>query len=107
MEQPSSRGWHRIRGTGSENIFDERLPSLTIMNCFSQSWVQNETIRENILFGQSFDEARYKKGGAFALSLKSVPELIYPSTVIHACGLKRDLSLFETGDGTFRCSLYE
>jgi len=27
-----------------------------------ESWVQNATIRENILFGLSFDEERYKKG---------------------------------------------
>lgn len=27
-----------------------------------ESWVQNETIRDNILFGYPYDEARYKKG---------------------------------------------
>lgn len=27
-----------------------------------ESWVQNETIRENILFGSPYDEARYMKG---------------------------------------------
>lgn len=27
-----------------------------------ESWVQNETIRDNILFGAAYDEARYKKG---------------------------------------------
>ncbi|KAF9243737.1 hypothetical protein BU15DRAFT_59613 [Melanogaster broomeanus] len=46
-----------------------------------ESWVQNETIRENILFGTAFDEARYKK-------------------VIYQCGLERDLELFEAGDRT-------
>ncbi|KAL0579441.1 hypothetical protein V5O48_002547 [Marasmius crinis-equi] len=64
-----------------------------------ESWVQNETIRvwtfenikthqdsdhelqENIIFGSEFDEERYKK-------------------VIYQCGLERDLSLFEAGDGT-------
>ncbi|KZV64707.1 P-loop containing nucleoside triphosphate hydrolase protein [Peniophora sp. CONT] len=46
-----------------------------------ESWVQNETIRDNILFGAPYDEVRYKK-------------------VIHQCGLKRDLSLFEAGDRT-------
>jgi ABC-type multidrug transport system fused ATPase/permease subunit len=30
--------------------------------CAQVSWVQNLTIRENILFGAPFDEARYKKG---------------------------------------------
>ncbi|KAJ6575530.1 hypothetical protein B0H10DRAFT_2168545 [Mycena sp. CBHHK59/15] len=46
-----------------------------------ESWVQNETIKENILFGQKFDEDRYKK-------------------VIYQCALSRDLELFEAGDVT-------
>ncbi|KAI0685987.1 hypothetical protein BC835DRAFT_1420713 [Cytidiella melzeri] len=46
-----------------------------------ESWVQNDTIKENILFGSPFDEERYKK-------------------VIYQCGLTRDLSLFEAGDAT-------
>jgi hypothetical protein len=27
-----------------------------------ESWVQNETIRNNILFGSEYDEVRYQKG---------------------------------------------
>ncbi|KAI0068098.1 P-loop containing nucleoside triphosphate hydrolase protein [Artomyces pyxidatus] len=46
-----------------------------------ESWVQNETIKSNILFGAEYDEARYNK-------------------VIYQCGLKRDLSLFDAGDNT-------
>ncbi|KAJ3556484.1 hypothetical protein NM688_g2007 [Phlebia brevispora] len=46
-----------------------------------ESWVQNETIRDNILFGAPFDQERYDK-------------------VIDQCGLKRDLELFEAGDKT-------
>ncbi|KAH7927390.1 P-loop containing nucleoside triphosphate hydrolase protein [Leucogyrophana mollusca] len=46
-----------------------------------ESWVQSETIRDNILFGAPYDEARYKK-------------------VLHQCALERDLSLFEAGDQT-------
>lgn len=46
-----------------------------------ESWVQNETIRDNILFGAPYDEARYKK-------------------VIYQCALERDLELFEAGDRT-------
>lgn len=46
-----------------------------------ESWVQNETIRDNILFGSSYDEARYKK-------------------VLYQCALERDLQLFEAGDAT-------
>ncbi|KAI9449923.1 hypothetical protein BJY52DRAFT_1192187 [Lactarius psammicola] len=46
-----------------------------------ESWVQNETIRDNILFGTPYDEERYNK-------------------VIYQCGLQRDLSLFDAGDKT-------
>ncbi|KZP16764.1 P-loop containing nucleoside triphosphate hydrolase protein [Athelia psychrophila] len=46
-----------------------------------ESWVQNETIKENILFGSAYDEERYQQ-------------------VIYQCGLSRDLELFEAGDLT-------
>ncbi|KIJ38934.1 hypothetical protein M422DRAFT_33000 [Sphaerobolus stellatus SS14] len=46
-----------------------------------ESWVQNATIRENIVFGSSFDEERYKK-------------------VLRQCALEQDLELFEAGDET-------
>ncbi|KAF9078326.1 hypothetical protein BDP27DRAFT_1412327 [Rhodocollybia butyracea] len=46
-----------------------------------ESWVQNATIRDNIVFGAVFDEERYKK-------------------VIYQCCLQRDLTLFEAGDET-------
>ncbi|KAF4618966.1 hypothetical protein D9613_010076 [Agrocybe pediades] len=46
-----------------------------------ESWVQNATIRENILFGSIYDETRYR-------------------AVIQQCALERDLELFEAGDQT-------
>ncbi|KAJ4476620.1 hypothetical protein J3R30DRAFT_3759412 [Lentinula aciculospora] len=46
-----------------------------------ESWVQNETIRENIIFGSPFEPVRYNK-------------------VLYQCGLERDISLFEAGDAT-------
>ncbi|KAH9986083.1 hypothetical protein BJV74DRAFT_845474 [Russula compacta] len=46
-----------------------------------ESWVQNETIRDNIVFGAPYDEERYQK-------------------VIYQCGLLRDLTLFDAGDNT-------
>ncbi|KAH9929015.1 P-loop containing nucleoside triphosphate hydrolase protein [Epithele typhae] len=46
-----------------------------------ESWIQNETIRDNILFGSPFDEVRYNK-------------------VIKQCALERDLTLFAAGDKT-------
>ncbi|KZS96535.1 P-loop containing nucleoside triphosphate hydrolase protein [Sistotremastrum niveocremeum HHB9708] len=46
-----------------------------------ETWVLNETIRENILFGSAYDKERFDK-------------------VVYQCGLKRDLSLFDAGDMT-------
>lgn len=46
-----------------------------------QAWIQNETIRENILFGKEYDEVFYKK-------------------VIQACALTSDLALFPSRDLT-------
>ncbi|OWB86488.1 hypothetical protein B5S33_g5186 [[Candida] boidinii] len=44
-------------------------------------WVQNTTIRDNILFGSDYDEEKYKR-------------------VIQVCALERDLTLFPFGDET-------
>ncbi|KAK7681762.1 hypothetical protein QCA50_015109 [Cerrena zonata] len=46
-----------------------------------ESWVLNETIRNNILFGSPYDEERY-------------------NAVIEQCALKTDLGLFDAGDQT-------
>ena len=44
-------------------------------------WVQNETVRENILFGCEYDEEKYKN-------------------VIYACSLESDLEILPAGDNT-------
>ncbi|KAJ3716918.1 hypothetical protein C8R42DRAFT_587922 [Lentinula raphanica] len=46
-----------------------------------ESWVLNETVKDNILFGSAFEEEHYKK-------------------VVYQCALERDLSLFAAGDQT-------
>lgn len=46
-----------------------------------QSWIQNKTIKQNILFGSQFDPARYEN-------------------TIKACQLKRDLQILPAGDAT-------
>lgn len=46
-----------------------------------QAWIQNATIRENILFGQNYDQDLYEK-------------------VIAACSLNTDLELLKFGDMT-------
>ncbi|GFR71832.1 multidrug resistance-associated protein 4-like [Elysia marginata] len=50
--------------------------------CCQTTWVFSGTVRDNILFGQSFDPPRYK-------------------AVVEACGLARDLELLPKGDQTF------
>ncbi|KAJ6563153.1 multidrug resistance-associated ABC transporter [Mycena vulgaris] len=47
--------------------------------CDQTSWVLNDTIRNNILFGTPMDEERYKK-------------------VLYQCALELDLALLEAGD---------
>ncbi|KAJ7512528.1 P-loop containing nucleoside triphosphate hydrolase protein [Mycena galericulata] len=46
-----------------------------------ESWVLNETIRDNITFNTPFDEGRYKK-------------------VLYQCALEQDLAMFQAGDQT-------
>jgi ABC-type multidrug transport system fused ATPase/permease subunit len=46
-----------------------------------QAWIQNATVKENILFGQPYDHQRYLRA-------------------IHTCALERDLELFPDGDST-------
>lgn len=64
-----------------------------------ESWVQSTTIKENILFGSPYDEARYKKGSRLEpYSNVMVSNMIM--IVIYQCALKQDLELFEAGDAT-------
>lgn len=46
-----------------------------------QAWIQNATVRDNILFGKPFDKKKYKK-------------------VLYACALERDLEILSAGDLT-------
>lgn len=46
-----------------------------------QAWIQNSTLRNNILFGKGFDEKQYNK-------------------VVDACALKPDLAMLPGGDST-------
>lgn len=53
----------------------------TVAYCPQAPWLIGATIRENILFGRTYDAKRY-------------------SDVISACALERDLEIFEEGDKT-------
>ena len=46
-----------------------------------QAWIQNATLKNNILFGSSLNEDHYKK-------------------VVEACALKSDFSILPAGDQT-------
>lgn len=46
-----------------------------------QAWIQNATVRENILFGRPYDEIRYRR-------------------VVNVCCLERDLEILPEGDST-------
>ncbi|KAK3771211.1 hypothetical protein RRG08_053354 [Elysia crispata] len=46
-----------------------------------QAWIQNATVRDNILFGKPYDKRKYKK-------------------VLYACALERDLEILSAGDMT-------
>lgn len=53
----------------------------TVAYCPQQAWIQNATVRDNILFGSPFDGPRYE-------------------AVLEACALKPDLAMLPDGDGT-------
>ncbi|RKP05349.1 P-loop containing nucleoside triphosphate hydrolase protein [Thamnocephalis sphaerospora] len=79
-EMPCIRGHvHLPRHRMSYGEFD--TPSSNIAFVAQQAWLQNVSIRNNILFGQPFDEARYHQ-------------------VLHACALERDLEILDAGDRT-------
>ena len=46
-----------------------------------QAWIQNATVRDNILFSSTLESERYEN-------------------VIESCALKPDLEIFPTGDNT-------
>lgn len=53
----------------------------TVAYAAQSPWLRHQTIKENILFGYPYDEARY-------------------DAVVEACALKPDLDVFEDGDAT-------
>jgi len=49
--------------------------------CAQNAWIQNATVRDNILFGSEFDMEKY-------------------TTVVDVCALRADFKIFDHGDGT-------
>ncbi|THH08106.1 hypothetical protein EW145_g2928 [Phellinidium pouzarii] len=60
---------------------DEQGYTHTIAYAAQTPWLQHQSIKDNILFGHTYDEARY-------------------NAVIEACALRTDLGIFEDGDAT-------
>ncbi|RKP08930.1 P-loop containing nucleoside triphosphate hydrolase protein, partial [Thamnocephalis sphaerospora] len=76
----------RVRGTvhlpRRRTITSELgTPGGNIAYVAQQAWLRNVSIRDNILFGQTYDEDRYRR-------------------VLHACALERDLEILDAGDRT-------
>jgi ABC-type multidrug transport system fused ATPase/permease subunit len=53
----------------------------TVAYCAQTSWLVGASIRENIVFGATWDKKRY-------------------DSVVHACALRRDFEIFDMGDET-------
>ena len=53
----------------------------TVAYCAQEPWIQNATLRDNIIFGSPFDEERYEQ-------------------VLNACALKADIDALPGGDQT-------
>ncbi len=53
----------------------------TLAYVAQQAWIQNATVRDNVLFGRPYDIRKYNK-------------------IIEACALKPDFSILPAGDQT-------
>ncbi|KAF9977214.1 hypothetical protein BGZ73_006687 [Actinomortierella ambigua] len=67
---------YRVRGS-----ITVRTPTKTIAYVAQQAWIINATVRDNILFGNTLDQARYDH-------------------IVFACGLEPDLAMLPAGDQT-------
>ncbi|KAI8052837.1 P-loop containing nucleoside triphosphate hydrolase protein [Syncephalis plumigaleata] len=78
-EMPCKRG-QAILPLYGVNPVDLRMQG-QVAYVAQQAWLQSRSIRDNILFGEEYDETRYKQ-------------------VIFACALERDLEILDAGDRT-------
>ncbi|KAM3589807.1 hypothetical protein VKS41_000661 [Umbelopsis sp. WA50703] len=80
---PSNYNWNKIITADKYALdsVDSGLYSYKVAYAAQQPWIQHASIRENIVFGQPFDEIRYNK-------------------VLYQCALVKDLEILEDGDLT-------
>ena len=71
----------RVLGPGFTAVKKPIQVSGSISYVEQTSWIQNKTIKDNVLFGQALDEQRYAE-------------------TIKACQLERDLAILPAGDRT-------
>ncbi|RKP04662.1 hypothetical protein THASP1DRAFT_33543, partial [Thamnocephalis sphaerospora] len=63
-------------------VYDEfGIPHSNVAYVAQSPWLRSATVRENILFGQPYEETRYRQ-------------------VLHACALERDIGSLQAGDYT-------
>ncbi|RKP09575.1 P-loop containing nucleoside triphosphate hydrolase protein [Thamnocephalis sphaerospora] len=67
------------RRTNGDHFFSGSIDNVAYVA--QQAWLQNLSIRDNILFGREYDAKRYRQ-------------------VIRACALERDLEILDAGDQT-------
>ncbi|KAI8581235.1 hypothetical protein K450DRAFT_233756 [Umbelopsis ramanniana AG] len=80
---PSKFDWNKIMTTDKFALdsVDSSLYMYKVAYAAQQPWIQHASIRDNIVFGQPFDELRYNK-------------------VLYQCALVKDLDILEDGDLT-------
>ncbi|CAO3660699.1 unnamed protein product [Umbelopsis vinacea] len=80
---PSHCNWNKTVTTDKFALdsVDSSLYSYKVAYAAQQPWIQHASIRDNIVFGQPFDEVRYNK-------------------VLYQCALIKDLDILEDGDLT-------
>ncbi|KAF9054886.1 multidrug resistance-associated ABC transporter [Panaeolus papilionaceus] len=74
--------------------------SMGIAYATQESWVQNDTIKNNIVFGAQYDVERYRKGKFFFIVYETDLIDTVRLPVIKQCALEQDLKLFDAGDET-------
>jgi ABC-type cobalamin/Fe3+-siderophores transport system ATPase subunit len=80
---PSHCNWNKTVTTDKFALdsVDSSLYSYKVAYAAQQPWIQHASIRDNIVFGQPFDDVRYNK-------------------VLYQCALIKDLDILEDGDLT-------